>query len=118
MNFLSVDIPNYVDSFETGSRYICNPAPMDTDLDMMVLVTEGALNYVEDDLIIAGFKLGGSEDFESNWCSFKKDDLNILVTDDQEYYVKFREATEEAKRLNLLNKKDRIKLIKKYLDAY
>lgn len=113
---LPVDIPNYVAHFATGSRVICNPPPTDTDLDIMILVDKGALDYVHDDLInYYDYELGGSYVEESQWRSYKKDHFNLLFTDDPDYFEKFRQATTKAKELNLLKKEERIKLFTEYL---
>jgi hypothetical protein len=108
----------------TGSRYICDPAPTDTDEDYVVLV----LPEDFDDLILKisdnGYDLGGSDVFAAEeislneWDGFqswKKGDINLIITTSKEFFDKFVEATEIAKELNLLQKEDRITVFQKIL---
>ncbi len=77
-------IPDYLfyNSFPTGSNYICY-----------------------------GWSNCGADGYAANgWCAYRKDNLNALLTDDQEHYDKFEAATELAKKRNLCNKEDRVKL--------
>lgn len=105
-DLLSLAIANH----PTGSRYICNPAPTDTDDDTVVLWEEGTLNKAIDVYLDAGWKMGGSYIPGNKWQSFKLNELNHIVTDNLEYYQKFITATNVAKRLNLLKKEDRVVL--------
>ncbi len=95
-----------------GSRVTCNPAPTDTDQDILVLVEDIA--EWRERMIEGGFEVAGSipaaeknvlgaDQFES----YTKDDINLIVTSDAMFFSKFMAATHVAKRLNLLNKNDR-----------
>ena len=109
-------IPSYLytASFPTGSSYICNPPVLDTDIDQMFLVDD--LEKVSKILEKLGWKRRGKEEYNINkWVAYRKDNLNALLTDNLDYFNKFLQATEEAKKLNLLDKKDRIALFDKYL---
>lgn len=105
--------------WRTGSRYICNPAPTDTDNDTMFLVTdiEKARQALRDD----NWKEGGSGEKGRPMISFKKtvDGVleNYIVIDDVEHYQKWVTATELSKRLNLLKKNDRIELFGVIVDG-
>lgn len=104
-------IPNYLylDSFQTGSSYICNPPVTDTDIDVMFLVYD--LEETEIDLIRDGWKRCGIADYAvGNWAAYRKENLNALVTSNRDHYDKFEAATELAKKRNLLKKEDRVKL--------
>lgn len=125
----------FKEAFQTGSRYICNPPPMDTDDDYMCLVS--SLDATHRILTDKGCELGGSlspvetssdmtdlifeADF-SDFYSYRKGDINIIITDNTVYFDKFKFATELAKRLNLLKKEDRITLfngvMNEHIDGY
>lgn len=102
-----------------GSRVTCNPAPTDTDEDYLVLVDADTwLNRFKIFEGGLGFKYGGSEvnilsgnDFDS----WRKGEINIIVTSKIEFYYKFLAATSVGKRLNLLDKSDRIALFQAVL---
>ena len=109
-------IPSYLytASFPTGSSYICNPPVLDTDIDQMFLVDD--LEKVSKILEKLGWKHCGKEEYKvDKWIAYRKDNLNALLTDNLDHFNKFLQATEEAKKLNLLDKKDRIALFDKYL---
>lgn len=102
----------------TGSRYICSPPPVDTDDDTIILVDE--LPLVEG-MESIGWKLdvGKSDnpevythapDYGIRWVSYRKGIKNLIYTNDRTYYIKFVAATELAKKMNLVNKADRVKL--------
>lgn len=102
-----------------GSRFICNPAPMDTDEDYVVLCRHRDLVELLQLMDTLQFNLGGSlpadpED-DSTFKSFKKGDLNFIITTDAKFYSRFIAATYVAKRMNLLNKADRIALFQAVL---
>jgi len=110
-------IPSYLytASFPTGSSYICNPPVLDTDIDQMFLVDD--LEKVSKILEKLGWKRCGKEEYQiDKWVAYRKDNLNALLTDNLDHFNKFLQATEEAKKLNLLDKKDRIALFDKYLN--
>ena len=110
-------IPSYLytASFPTGSSYICNPPVLDTDIDHMFLVDD--LEKVSQVLEKLGWKRCGNEEYQiGKWVAYRKDNLNALLTDNLDHFNKFLQATEEAKKLNLLDKKDRIALFDKYLN--
>lgn len=107
-----------------GSRVTCNPPPMDTDEDWLVYLQPGDFAQFEDVLICAhGFELGGSR-IHAGGCtigdpnsfqSYTFGKLNVIATGSEEFFDKFMEATAEAKRLNLMDKEDRIALFQKIL---
>jgi len=103
----------YITSFPTGSNYICNPPVTNTDIDTMYLVSDMEKTYTE--LVAQGWKYGSNDTYPPDlWASFRKGPYNALITYDINHFNAFLKATEEAKRLNLLDKKDRIALFNKY----
>jgi hypothetical protein len=95
--------------YPTGSRYICNPAPTDTDNDTVILVN-GYHNWpqmLRDD----GWEDCGIDyEGESQFQAFRKGEENYIVTEDPDFYLSYVKATEGAKALNLLKKEDRVAL--------
>ena len=117
MNPDKLEFDGYVQEIlHTGSRVICDPSPMDTDDDYMLYVYPENVGVLEDGLIEAGFVLGGSFDPRRNrsdvFHSYKKDQLNLIVTWDRQHFEDFTVATEIAKKLNLVYKQDRIDLFR------
>jgi aspartyl-tRNA synthetase len=49
---------NILSKWPTGSRYICNPAPTDTDNDTVILVSD--IEAATKDLVANGWEVGGS----------------------------------------------------------
>lgn len=104
-----------VDKFEpVGSRVTCNPAPTGTDEDWLVL-TSKYLKLVSRLSNAYGFDRGGSEvededDSHFGFSSLKLGEINLIVTGNEKFYSRFLAASSVAKRLNLLDKSDRIAL--------
>ena len=107
----------YLNSFPTGSNYICNPPVTDTDIDYMFLVhnlQETKTTLLNDGWTLCGVNEDDQYDIDGNdWMAFRKGTDNALCTTNMKYYLDFYKATEEAKRLNLLKKEDRIALFQK-----
>jgi hypothetical protein len=105
----------------TGSRIICKPPPKDTDYDILVRVATDRLDDFMKAAVIDGWTerpLTGHEDEYEDCADFwplRKGDLNLIVCVDEEFYKRFDAATHVAKRLNLLNKPDRIALFQAVL---
>ncbi len=107
-------------AWPTGSRYICVPAPTDTDTDYVVLVAN--LQTAIAELKKVGWSIGGEDnesytnqlidDDELSWFSAKKridgELVNYIVMTDVERFNKWVTATELCKKLNLLKKDQRI----------
>jgi hypothetical protein len=98
----------------TGSRYICNPPPTDTDEDYIALMPQG----MEQALEFVGFVMGtdptlyeGMPDF----LAYRLGEFNVVVTHKADFYRKFCDATEQAKAQNLQDKASRIALFQKVL---
>jgi len=97
-----------------GSRVTCDPAPVGTDVDYLILVTEHRAST----LVSLGFEMDGSAYYESSnrtFESWRRGELNLIVTEDVRFYERFMLATEVATELNLLEKKDRIVLFQAIL---
>ena len=114
-----IKIPGILAVHPTGSREICNPPPIETDDDYIVLVRdiEKAELYLETAVLAT---LEGSEPddpFANNspFVSMRFGDVNFILTQDWYFFSKFVLATKVAKKLNLLKKEDRICLFQAIL---
>ena len=102
---------NVLEMEYVGSRVTCNPAPTDTDEDILVLV-ESASRFVatcKDNGYEGGevyFNKEGST--TSEFYSLRKEDTNLIVTEKKDFFEKFMLASHVCKSLNVLLKKDRI----------
>lgn len=107
-----------------GSRVTCNPAPTDTDADYLVFVEPfNAIRFLE---LMApeGFEAGGSRveensreliNGENAFVSFTLGEVNLIVTSHWTFYSAFLAATSVSKRLNIMDKADRIALFQAVL---
>lgn len=110
-----------IQKFEpVGSRVTCNPPPTDTDEDFLVFAPFYG-RFIATVMNTYGFEMGGSEivdhdliepsqNSDFGFCSLKLGDMNLIVTSNPKFYDRFLAASSVAKRLNVLNKADRIAL--------
>lgn len=108
-----------------GSRVTCDPAPTDTDQDVLVLADLNTWGLqLEPMLVTEGFEKGGSDcgdvagymgNVPLSFQSFTFGELNLIVTFDPEFYRRFMAATQVSKSLNLLDKGERIMLFQAVL---
>ncbi len=112
-----IDIPQklWKGIYQTGSSVICNPPVMDTDIDFIICT--GKVIKLHEFLLRNGFLQSCADeeeyDIESEGFEcYRKDNINLIVTTNYEWYLKWVVATKLAKKLNLLKKEDRITLFK------
>lgn len=106
-----------------GSRVTCNPPPLNTDQDWLVMVQEGDYAKFAEHLLSTGWDVGGSlTPNDANYLpehvrfnSFTKGEDNVIATASTEFHRRFLAASAAAKRLNLLVKEDRIALFQAVL---
>lgn len=104
-----------------GSRVTCVPAPTDTDADYLLLVEDHSSFRIAIGEFY--FTMDGSEvvdsltplDSADRFSSYSLGYINLIVTSDVVFFDKFMAATSVAKRLNLLDKQDRIVLFQAVL---
>jgi hypothetical protein len=92
----------------TGSREICNPAPMDTDADFVILDLKDDANFEEN-----GFKMMSSESYEygdGDFETYRRGEVNLIVVHSWDDFKKWKAATAAAKNMNLTKKHERIEL--------
>lgn len=114
---VSASIPAGGLTVAVGSRVTCSPPPTDTDEDYLVLVKD--IQQARRSLIELGFEEPKTkkqiEEYEEmnkssqySFQSLRLGDVNYIVTDSPFFFERFLTASYVAKRLNLLNKEDRI----------
>lgn len=88
-----------------GSKAICSPPPQDSDTDILVYTpaTEAFRMLLE----VEGWKKDGNYP-EGSFESYKKGDLNIILTFLFAYFHSFVRAKDVCKLLNLTDKAQRI----------
>lgn len=101
----------------TGSRFICTPAPTNTDEDWIILVENVDLfdASARSEGWSAPQKMHDAEKYPEGFDSYRKDEVNLIVTSSENFYRRFGAATYVARRLNLLVKADRIALFQAVL---
>lgn len=107
-----------------GSRVTCNPPPTDTDQDVLVFVDEERASQFVFEMENIGFSVELGEGYAADalnsgesdrFQSYRLDDVNLIVTVDDMFYDRFAYATEIAKRSNLMQKEERVKLFQAIL---
>lgn len=100
--------------YPTGSRFICDPPPTDTDNDTVILVLK--LDAAKIMLLNDGWTICGDDEYEEDkFIAFRKGEDNYIVTEDTQFFMNYVKATNAAKALNLTNKNDRVMLFKSVL---
>ena len=105
-----------------GSRVTCNPPPTDTDQDYLV-AANGKQSVAEAVNILSahGFSWEGNEHYqdvaESTFMSWRKGDVNFIVSANPDFVRRHHAATALCTRFNLLEKADRVALFQAVLYA-
>lgn len=102
-----------------GSRATCNPAPTGTDEDWLVYapgkMMEKAIGFLSSD----GWKLDNPNEHyrpeQGAFNSWRKGEINLIVTGDHGFRRRFLAASEVAKQLNLMEKAQRVLLFQAVL---
>lgn len=112
-------IPALAEVHPVGSRVSCNPPPLDTDEDFLWIASN--MMDAESVLTQAGFSTEGEperytdENGEGGFLSFRRGNVNVIVTTSGHFGHLFLVATALAKQFNLLRKADRIALFQAVL---
>lgn len=108
---------NLVAFSPTGSRFMCDPPVMDTDIDFVALVVDH--DAASEVLTANGWTkcVGESSDEEDSsydelgeFSAYRKDNFNVIICDDRAYYIRYCAATLVSTKLNLLGKAERCAL--------
>lgn len=118
---LSLDSENFKIE-PCGSRVTCNPPVLDTDQDYLIEILNPTNTKISDAVgwfHIFDFKFEGGEHYQvlasGSFMSFRKKDINLIVTANPEFARKHRLATKLCTQYNLLKKTDRIALFQAIL---
>ena len=103
---------NVVEMEYVGSRVTCVPAPTDTDEDVLILTDN--LGIFVRRCNTAGFKDTGSYTGAA-FHSLRHGEINLIITNEKEFYDKFMLATHVCKCLNVLDKQHRITVFQSIL---
>lgn len=107
----------YIDQIEdfcvsitpVGSRETCNPAPMDTDMDLLCMVDGDDYEIFLQWLERHGWEWESEYGrMHGDFDSYRKDIYNLIITTDEDFHTKFLEATAICKEKNLLEKSERV----------
>jgi len=113
MCWKSQNFPNYVTQelekankvLLTGSRYICKPPVMDTDIDILLLVDD--LKDFDESLLRNGWVFLGKEYEGDHKSIYRKNEYNFIIVDSIDLFTRWEFATFIGQELNLLEKIDR-----------
>ncbi len=100
---------------QVGSTVTCNPPVENTDTDFLILIKEENKKTVhslleQSDWYHAYGTYRPSTGEERPFRAYRKGKINYIITWDEDYHRRFLEASDLAKRFNLLNKADRVDL--------
>lgn len=122
---IETDVSNFLsDSFAIvtacGSRVTCNPPPTDTDRDFLVVTADACEAAFVAELKNLGFNCEGYDQYQQTsvaggFKSWRRGDLNLIVTSDDVFAERHRAATYVCTRLNVLDKSDRIAIFQAVL---
>lgn len=96
-----------------GSRYTCDPPPVDTDDDYLAFTPTMKLSDAQPDILSEEFELVNGDGYANRgkpFESYRKGEINLILTNDKPHFNKFILARDLCKRFNLLGKQDRIDL--------
>lgn len=97
--------------FPTGSRYVCDPAPITTDVDFLVYVP-GRMSLVNSDLEFYGYQKSDWKEYHGSdkgeFTSWRRGPVNLIVTSSRKYALTFHTATHICKEYNVKSKYDRV----------
>ena len=128
-------LPDYIVKYQNailraafvGSKVTCDPAPTDTDTDILVLTTcfddiLSALSVPNDEWENSGSDVKSTGSIsDGDFVSYKKilpttkEEINLIVVQDSCFYDQFLLASAMAKERNLLTKEARIALFQDVL---
>lgn len=93
----------------TGSRYVCNPPVMNTDIDFVIY----SQSSVAARLLKAGFNVTSLKEYaqvidKSKFKCWRRGKVNLVVTHDKAFAEAFQTGTHISKRFNVKEKWHRI----------
>lgn len=105
-----------------GSRVTCRPEPAFSDYDYLVFCPDArAVSQAVSIMSSHGFLWEGSEHYQnaaaSGFMSWRRGEVNLIVTSDSGFADRHAVATKLCSRLNLMDKQDRIAVFQAVLYA-
>lgn len=108
---------NCLEYAHVGSRVTCDPPVMDTDNDVLVLLTPDQFQEMMGAIYEAdGDRCGDDYGDDHELMPMRLGEMNYLMTVERDYYSEFLRVTAVVKHLNLLCKDDRKAVFKAILD--
>lgn len=99
-----------------GSRYTCDPAPIDTDDDTIVWVKEFPN---PDKMKELGWEIDGKDVYgDTYFQSYRREFKNLVMVEDKTVYLRCVAAALLCKQLNLLKKEERVTVHQWILNGY
>lgn len=100
-----------------GSRVVVDPAPADSDEDWLCLVNDQTVYAA---LEATGFAREGGPKYEGSeatslFVSWRREEVNLLTTEDRAFFDRFMAGTRLAVRLKVVDKQDRVALFQAVL---
>lgn len=104
--------------YQTGSSVICNPPVTDTDIDYVIYTNEEI--KLDTFLKSKGYTKSCAEEEEydlenEGFSCYRLNNINLIITTNRKWYLKWVLATKVARKLNLKVKADRVMLFKSFL---
>lgn len=101
--------------YPVGSYHTCDPPVTDTDIDFVICSNPDRFEDLVVNLEKQGYRQSNldEEEYELNGEGFyccRKGNINLIVTENKEFFQKWVEGTQLAKKMNLLKKEDRVTL--------
>jgi hypothetical protein len=95
--------------FPTGSRYVCNPPVLTTDIDFIVYYKHN----LAEDIYYNSYTISNSTEYmcagqEDKFISYRNGILNLIVTSDADFADGYLIATHICRRFNLRLKEERV----------
>jgi len=95
--------------YPAGSRYVCSPPVISTDVDFLVYTKKS----IDQKLEAIGFKKSQSENYRKtedhdDFWAWRRREVNLIVTSSANYAETFDTATHICKRFNVRDKWERI----------
>lgn len=100
-----------------GSRVTCDPAPTDTDRDILVLIHKEHGGHLFDQILCKGGEWCTMIDYGDSMDAMRLGDDNFIITDCPVYFQNFLRLTAVVKHLNIMDKETRHAVFKAMIDG-
>jgi len=104
----------FIKAFKSGSRNLLNPPILNTDDDIIALVSD--LQETNDKLLSDGYEKSEGYDHYGKYAfeSYRKGELNLLITSNLKIFNGALIASYLTKKYNITEKIDRVTLFKAF----